>query len=124
MTRTHEWAKGEVFVFGSNLRGVHGGGAAKFAYEHCGAHWGRASGFSGSSYAIPTCAAPGLALGLAEIDRYARTFIVFAQARPELQFFLTRVGCGIAGYKDSEIAPLFAGLPSNVRTPPEWDGLF
>lgn len=118
--RPHEWREGEVFVFGSNLRGIHGGGAAKFAFDHCGATWGQGVGLSNSSYALPTCERPGVPLPRQAIRQHAEVFKAFAVSHPELSFFLTRVGCGIAGFTDAEIAPLFKGVSDNVRTPPEW----
>lgn len=94
----------EVFVFGSNLGGFHGGGAADLAFKKFGAIWGQAAGLQGQSYAIPTIVRGGIE----EIRRYVEGFITFAQAHPELTFLVTRIGCGIAGYKDQEIAPLFS----------------
>ena len=82
----------EVFVFGSNLAGMHGGGAAG-----CGV------GLQGQSYAIPTMQG-----GVETIKPYVDDFIDFAHARPDLFFYVTRIGCGIAGFADAEIAPLFA----------------
>lgn len=92
----------EVFVFGSNLEGVHGGGAAMMAYRKFGATYGQGVGFSGQSYAIPTMHG-----GPLKIAPYVDDFIAFAKAHPDLKFYVTRVGCGIAGYDDEEIAPLF-----------------
>ena len=93
----------EVFVFGSNLMGAHGGGAAHVAYKQFGAVWGQGVGLQGQSYAIPTMQG-----GVETIKPYADEFIAFAKAHPELFFFVTRIGCGIAGFDDDEIAPLFA----------------
>lgn len=92
----------EVFVFGSNLHGVHGGGAAWIAYRHFGAVMGQGVGMQGQSYAIPTMQGDA-----STIKPYVDDFIVFAKSHPELFFFVTRIGCGIAGFDDSEIAPLF-----------------
>ena len=93
----------EVFVFGSNLAGMHGGGAARAAYERFGAIWGRGVGLQGQSYAIPTMQG-----GVETIRPYVDDFIDFARSRPDLFFYVTRIGCGIAGFVDAEIAPLFA----------------
>ena len=95
-------SENEVFVFGSNLRGWHQGGAAKHAHRYFGAIWGQGVGLQGQSYAIPTMQG-----GIETIQPYVDDFIVFAQTHPELRFLVTRIGCGIAGFKDEEIAPLF-----------------
>ena len=93
----------EVFVFGSNLAGMHGGGAAWVAWRQFGAIMGQGVGMQGQSYAIPTMH------GCVEtIEPYVTEFIAFAKAHPELFFYVTRIGCGIAGFRDNEIAPLFA----------------
>ncbi len=104
----------EVFVFGSNLAGMHGGGAAWVAFRQFGAVMGCGVGLRGQSYAIPTMQG-----GVETIKPYVDDFIAFAAAHPELFFLVTRIGCGIAGFRDREIAPLFAdaaGLP-NVCLP-------
>ncbi|HIX26406.1 MAG TPA: hypothetical protein H9859_02025 [Candidatus Barnesiella excrementigallinarum] len=96
-------APGEVFVFGSNLAGMHGGGAARVAMQHFGAVWGKGVGLQGQSYAIPTMQG-----GVETIKPYVDEFILFAREHSELLFYVTRIGCGIAGFEDYEIAPLFA----------------
>ena len=93
----------EVFVFGSNLAGMHGGGAAWVAWRQFGAIMGQGVGMQGQSYAIPTMHG-----GVETIEPYVTEFIAFAKAHPELFFYVTRIGCGIAGFRDNEIAPLFA----------------
>ena len=93
----------EIFVFGSNLGGMHGGGAARAAYNRFGAVWGQGVGLQGQSYAIPTMQG-----GVETIKPYVDEFIEFAQTHPELKFLVTRIGCGIAGFRDEQIAPLFA----------------
>ena len=93
----------EVFVFGSNLAGMHGGGAAYVAFKNFGAVMGCGVGFRGQSYAIPTMQG-----GVETIKPYVDEFIAFASDHPELFFYVTRIGCGIAGFRDKEIAPLFA----------------
>ena len=90
----------EVFVFGSNLAG---GGAARIAYETFGAEWGVGVGLTGQSYAIPTMQG-----GVETIKPYVDDFVAFAKAHQELFFYVTRIGCGIAGFRDRDIAPLFA----------------
>ena len=94
----------EIFVFGSNLAGMHGGGAARIACERFGAVWGQGVGLQGQCYAIPTMQG-----GVETIKPYVDEFIAFAAAHPELRFLVTRIGCGIAGFTAAEIAPLFAG---------------
>lgn len=104
-------------MFGSNLAGHHGGGAARIALERFGAKYGQGVGLQGQSYAIPTMQG-----GVETIRPYVDEFISFAQSHPELTFFVTRVGCGIAGFSDSEIAPLFADahLIPNIILPKGW----
>ena len=97
-------AANEVFVFGSNLQGHHYGGAARIAEEKFGAIFGQGVGLQGQSYAIPTMQG-----GVETIRPYVDEFIEFAKQHPELIFYVTRIGCGIAGFQDSEIAPLFRG---------------
>lgn len=92
----------EVFVFGSNLAGAHAGGAARAALDHFGAEWGNGVGIQGQSYAIPTMHG-----GVPKIKPYVDDFIKYAEANPDKFFFVTRIGCGIAGFVDEEIAPLF-----------------
>lgn len=95
-------AENEIFVFGSNLAGFHGGGAARVAHQRFGAVWGQGVGLQGQSYAIPTMQG-----GVETIRPYVDEFIVFARQHPELTFLVTRIGCGIAGFTDEDIAPLF-----------------
>ncbi|MBO5029208.1 MAG: hypothetical protein J6C59_06315 [Muribaculaceae bacterium] len=96
----------EVFVFGSNLAGMHGGGAARVARKLFGAVMGQGVGLQGQSYAIPTMQG-----GVETIKPYVDEFIAFAESHPELKFYVTRIGCGIAGFTDAEIAPLFKNAP-------------
>ena len=107
-------AANEIFVFGSNLSGMHGGGAARTAVRKFGAIMGRGVGLQGQSYGIPTMHG-----GVDAIKPYIDDFIAFAKMNPELKFLVTRVGCGIAGFRDSEIAPLFAPAANieNVALP-------
>ena len=107
----------EIFVFGSNLKGMHGGGAAYIAYRKFGAIMGQGVGLQGQSYAIPTMQG-----GVETIRPYVDEFIQFAKQHPELTFLVTRIGCGIAGFTDEEIAPLFEEAHSveNIVLPPNW----
>lgn len=93
----------EVFVFGSNLEGHHGGGAARTALKLFGAIYGQGVGLQGQSYAIPTMQG-----GIETIQPYVEDFVQFAEKNQHLFFYVTRIGCGIAGFRDEEIAPLFA----------------
>jgi hypothetical protein len=104
----------EIFVFGSNLAGMHGGGAAYAAWRKFGAIMGQGVGLQGQSYGIPTMQG-----GVETIKPYVDEFITFAKGHPELFFFVTRIGCGIAGFRDEEIAPLFAAAKgvSNICLP-------
>ena len=92
----------EIFVFGSNLDGYHGGGAARIAMDRFGAVWGQGVGLQGQCYAIPTMQG-----GVETIKPYVDEFVAFAGQHPEYKFLVTRIGCGIAGFADEEIAPLF-----------------
>lgn len=109
-----------IFVFGSNLAGIHGAGAAKEALKNYGAQWGQGVGMQGSSYAIPTKDERIKALPLDEIRKYVDAFLAYARRNPESQFFVTRIGCGLAGYHDSEIAPMFMDAPNNCELPYGW----
>ena len=100
--RITELKPNEIFVFGSNLAGSHGGGAARLAYNRFGAIWGQGVGLQGQSYAIPTMQG-----GVETVKPYVDEFICFAQTRPDLKFYVTQIGCGIAGFTVYEIAPLF-----------------
>ena len=105
---------GEIFVFGSNLAGQHGGGAARLAYNQFGAEWGVGVGLTGKTYAIPTMHG-----GVDAIAPYVDDFIEFAREHREMKFYVTRIGCGIAGFRDEDIAPLFrnALTVSNIVLP-------
>mgnify|MGYP007069882039 FL=1 len=107
----------EIFVFGSNLAGMHGGGAAWVAYRKFGAIMGQGVGLQGRSYGIPTMQG-----GVETIKPYVDEFIEFAKSRQDLTFLVTRIGCGIAGFTDEEIAPLFekAHEVANIVLPPGW----
>ena len=107
----------DIFVFGSNRRGIHGAGAAKFARENHGAVLGKGEGLHGTSYAIPTKSDPYHSLKTSEVEAHVKKFIEFAKANPQLTFQLTPIGCGLAGFSPREIAPMFASAPSNVKIP-------
>ena len=105
-------AENEIFVFGSDLGGKHGGGAAAAAIRYFGAVWGQGVGMQGQCYAIPTMHG-----GVDAIRPYVDEFIQYAKGHPDLTFLVTRIGCGIAGFKDEQMAPLFAAaldLPNVV----------
>lgn len=100
--RIESLAPDEIFVFGSNLQGAHGGGAARTAFSRFGAEWGVGDGLRGQSYAIPTMQG-----GVDTIRPYVDRFLDFASEWDQNTFLVTRIGCGIAGFKPEEIAPLF-----------------
>lgn len=108
-----------VFCFGSNLAGRHGAGAALYAVRTQGAVWGCGIGHHGDSYAIPTKGCHLEVLGLEEIGDYITNFLSYAARHPELTFNVTRIGCGLAGYADDQIAPLFSPV-ENCFYPTEW----
>lgn len=107
----------EIYVFGSDLKGLHGGGTAYMAYRKFGAVLGQGVGLQGQSYAIPTMQG-----GVETIRPYVDDFIQFAKEHPELRFLVTRIGCGIAGFTDEEISPLFrkAHGIGNIVLPEGW----
>jgi hypothetical protein len=100
----------EIFVFGSNLAGSHGGGAARLAYNRFGAIWGKGVGLQGQCYAIPTMQG-----GVKTIKPYVDEFIDFAIQHAELTFLVTKIGCGIAAFRIEEIAPLFKKVLTKFR---------
>ena len=112
-----ELREAEIFVFGSNLHGYHRGGAARIANQKFGAVWGCGVGLQGQTYAIPTMQG-----GVDTIRPYVYDFIDFAKEHSELQFLVTRIGCGIAGFSDAEIAPLFeeALMVRNILLPKDF----
>jgi hypothetical protein len=113
----------EIFVFGSNLAGRHGKGAALHARRHHGAVYGRGEGLQGNSYAIPTKDEFIRTRGLIEIERSVMRFLDFAEQRPSTTFRLTPIGCGLAGYRPDQIAPMFRQAPANVILPAEFAGV-
>jgi|SRR5271157_5393054 len=118
-----------IFVFGSNLGGIHGAGAARFAREKRGAIDGQGVGLQGQSYAIPTKEGTqsaggrfiGATLALDKIADYVNGFIIFAQAHPELEFQVTQIGGGYAKIAAEDIAPLFANAPANCLFDEAWE---
>lgn len=109
-----------VFVFGSNKAGIHGAGAALTAHKMYGAVLGQGEGMQGSSYAIPTKDEALETLPLFEISDCVSRFLEFARKNYDLSFFVTRIGCGLAGYDDRDIGPMFRGAPSNCELPYGW----
>jgi hypothetical protein len=123
MTEGHEHTPRDprTFVFGSNMMGVHGAGAARYACNSLGAKYGVGLGPTGRCYALPTCSRPGVPLPLTDVVRYVRMFLDHAEAHPETEFFVSEVGCGLAGFHTEQIAPLFATAPNNCALPPHWE---
>lgn len=109
-----------VFVFGSNDAGIHGGGAAKYAAEHEGAVFGKSYGHYGTSFAIPTKDEWFETLPLSTIHQYVQGFLAYAKGHRKVTFKVTQIGCGLAGYKPKDIAPMFIGAPLNCRFDEAW----
>ncbi len=110
----------KIFVFGSNLAGRHGKGAALYAFENKGAVYRQGYGMQGHSYAIPTKDEKLKTLPIHSIYFWVNQFLAFAKDNPELEFEITRIGCGLAGYTDKDIAPMFKDAPSNCHLPEGW----
>lgn len=109
-----------IFVFGSNLAGRHGRGAAKYAKEIYGAVYGVGQGRTGNAYAIPTKDLDIHPMELADIESHVNRFILYAMTHPELEFMVTRIGCGLAGFRDDQIGPMFMLSPNNCIMPIQW----
>lgn len=109
-----------IFVFGSNLSGIHGAGAARYALEKRGAQWGVGEGITGSCYALPTKGFGITFMDLNTIRLHVSIFIHFAVNNPKLKFQVTQVGCGLGDWKASDIAPLFSGASSNLYFDTAW----
>lgn len=109
----------EIFVFGSNYAGRHGAGAALTAYRKFGAKYGQGTGLMGQSYGIATKDRNLNVLSLDKIEIQINKFLKFANENPDKHFLVTQIGCGLAGYKPSQIAPLFFNdeIPENVSLP-------
>jgi len=102
-----------IFVFGSNRKGIHGAGSAKAAVESHGAQFGVGEGRTGDAYAIPTKETPYRLRSLRDIQVSVDAFLQYAREHQELKFQVVRIGCGLAGYRDEQMAPLFSGAPGN-----------
>jgi hypothetical protein len=109
-----------IFVFGSNLAGRHGAGSALAALKLHGAEYGVGVGRQGNSYAIPTKGFRMEVLPLPDIARYVNDFLVYAADRPELDFHVIKIGCGLAGYREDQIAPMFYSARPNISLPNGW----
>ena len=122
MEMINELKENQIFVFGSNLAGIHGGGAAFDALSKFGAIYGQGIGLQGNSYAIPTKDDNIETLPLGIIEKHIVDFIDFAKTNPELEFLVTQVGCGLAGYSIDEISSLFKkyDLSKNIILPVEF----
>ena len=109
-----------IFVFGSNLAGRHGRGAAKVARQKFNAEYGVGIGMTGNSYAIPTKGHKLEILDLDDIQSQVHIFVAYARFYNDDNFFVTAIGCGLAGYKHADIAPMFQGASDNCSFPEEW----
>lgn len=111
----------ETFVFGSNLAGIHGAGAAAFAVRHHGAIMGKGVGIQGDSYGIPTKDHRIRTLPLDEIAHYVRWFLEYAERKPDTTFHVTQIGCGLAGLEPKDMAPMFHDAPANCQFSSAWE---
>jgi hypothetical protein len=111
----------KVFVFGSNLAGIHGAGSALAAKKDHGAVQGCGEGPQGNSYAIPTKDRALQSLTLTDIEYYVFNFVLFAMRHPEIQFNVVAIGCGLAGFTPDDIAPFFKDVPGNVVLPTSFE---
>ncbi len=112
-----------IFVFGSNLTGIHGAGAALEAKKYWGAISGYGIGWHGKSWAIPTKYVKNgkfIPLSMESIRGAVNCFLYDARNNPSLRFLVTAIGCGLAGYKEEQIAPMFADAPKNCVLPEGW----
>lgn len=109
-----------VFVFGSNLAGIHGAGSAHAAYVLHEAVWGCGIGHQGNSYAIPTKDEFIEVMSVERIEVHVKNFIRYATERKDLTFRVVAIGCGLAGFKPEQIAPMFKDSPPNVQLPEEF----
>lgn len=118
--KIYQLAPNEIFVFGSNLAGIHGAGAARMAFDFLGAIWGVGEGHQGKTYALPTKDHDINTLSLVEIKKHVDTFLEYAENHPEFIFLITKVGCGLAGWTTEDIAPMFSEVSSNIVLPIEF----
>lgn len=109
-----------IFVFGSNESGIHGAGAARYAFERKGARMQQGFGMSGESFAIPTKNWNICALNIKHVKHYVDRFINYTSFHSELEFQVTAIGCGLAGFRHFEIAPLFKNAPDNCYFDSLW----
>lgn len=116
-----ELGDGEYMVFGSNADGRHGKGAALTARKKFGAVYGVGEGLTGRCYAIPTKGHNLSRMSLAEIKKHVDTFLEFAKDNPDKTFLVTQIGCGLAGHRPKDIAPMFRERTENVIIPKEFD---
>lgn len=110
-----------IFVFGSNTAGIHGAGAAQYAYQKKGAKYGFGYGHMGDSWAIPTKDDDINSLPLDLIAAFVAGFLAYATVKRKLSFYVTQIGCGLAGYKPEQIAPMFIGAPTNCMFDRAWE---
>jgi len=110
-----------IFVFGSNIAGRHGKGAARTAFQKHGAIYGKGHGIMGNSYALATCGRYFEPLPLPMIEMNVERFLGFASGDLSNKFQVTRVGCGLGGYQDEDIAPMFTHAPDNVFFDTKWE---
>jgi hypothetical protein len=109
-----------IFVFGSNLAGVHGAGSALEALKHHGAKMGQGIGLQGDSYAIPTKNEHLRTLPIQYVEIFIYGFLWFAQQNPDMEFHVVKIGCGLAGFTEDQIKPFFKDAPSNCILPEGW----
>ena len=110
----------EIFIFGSNRRGEHAGGAARLAHEKFGAEWGISEGLTGQCYAFCTLEPEMTKVGQRMLEKQRNRLFSTCRALPEKVFLLTKVGCGIAGFAEKEMIALFKDSPSNLVKPEGW----
>jgi hypothetical protein len=110
-----------ILVFGSNRKGIHGAGSAQVAFRRYGAEFGIGEGRTGNAYAIPTKETPYRGRSISDIRASVDLFLEYARAHPELEFAVVRVGCGLAGRTDEQMAPLFDSAPENCAFDPLWE---
>jgi hypothetical protein len=114
--------EGMIFVFGSNLSGFHGAGAAKYAHQYYGAEMGVGEGFTGKCYALPTKDKNIRTLPIQDVRYHIAKFFTEASVKQTLTFKFTPVGCGLAGFTVHEMSSIVRslGAPSNVLFTNEW----